>query len=63
MSLPQKNRWTIEGRSGGTIYIDCQVDSSWLYAVMGYIAGYTWVSNMPDYTEGSGYFEYSDRRD
>ncbi|MDH0564528.1 hypothetical protein [Acinetobacter courvalinii] len=59
MSLPQKIRWTIEGRSGGTIYIDCQVDSSWLYAVMGY---YTWILNMPDYTEGSGYFEYSDRR-
>lgn len=63
MSLPQKFRWTIEGTSDGTIYIDCQVDSSWLYAAMGYIAGYTWTSNMPDHTEGRGYFEYSDRRD
>lgn len=62
MDVPRHFQWRIEGTDQGTVIIDGKIDTQWLYASMGYIAGYRWTSNLRDHGSGRGYLEYSDRR-
>ncbi|MGO3325082.1 MAG: DUF6670 family protein [Gordonia sp. (in: high G+C Gram-positive bacteria)] len=63
MVMPSTFRWTFVESDGSTSYIDGEVDTQWLYAGMGYIAGYRWsgvIDGLP--RDGRAYTEYSDRR-
>lgn len=63
MVMPELFRWTIRDGDRITGRLDCTVDTQWLYAGMGNIAGYHFEGEFQgrDVT-GRGYLEYSDRR-
>ena len=63
MLLPVTFTWSFTHDDGTTSYIDGTVDTEWLYAGMGYIAGYHWRGEIEGRTRtGRAYLEYSDRR-
>lgn len=63
MVLPTAFTWRFTHDDGTTSYIDGTVDTHWLYAGMGYIAGYHWHGEIEGRTRtGQAYLEYSDRR-
>ena len=62
MRLPRSFQWNFRGSSGTSTLIG-RVDTRWLYAGMGYIAGYSWEGVIEgEARSGRGYLEYSDRR-
>ncbi len=63
MVLPATFTWRFTHDDGTVSYLDGTVDTEWLYAGMGYIAGYHWCGEVEGrLRSGRAYVEYSDRR-
>ncbi|MBM7365773.1 DUF6670 family protein [Gordonia hydrophobica] len=62
MPVPVRFRWTFTA-AGDVSEIHGTVDTPWLYAGIGYIAGYSWSGEIDgEPRNGRGYVEYADRR-
>lgn len=63
MLLPATFTWRFTHDDGTISHLDGTVDTEWLYAGMGYIAGYRWNGEIEgSHRSGRAYIEYSDRR-